>query len=387
MKKRPLFGALLILVFLAVGVLAYLLLRPRSNAENTAVVRRGSIQASVEALGRVEPARQLNLSLRTSGPVQRISVQEGQLVGKGTLLLELDPREALEAIEQAERTLQVRRLQLEEAQQAPSSAAIALARALLRRATAAREKAQKDYDQVAAEPGADSSSESLALETAKLEYEQAKAQYDQTMEGTQKLEIERLQSDVQDAELTLRQAQERLQDTQLRAPLTGTVMLIEAQEGENVGAYTALMHLADLSHLEIGAEIDEIDIPAVAQEQRVVIRLDAFPLQLLEGRIARLLPGVTDQRGSTTYRAIITYTGEDLPIRPGMGANLTIITQSIEGALLIPKRAVHQVGRQQVVRVLAGGHSRETIVVTGLFNDSEVQVLSGLEESQVVLLN
>jgi hypothetical protein len=70
-----------------------------------------------------------------------------------------------------------------------------------------------------------------------------------------------------------------------------------------------------------------------------------------------------------------------------MGANLTIITRSDENALLVPKRAIRQVGRYQVVRVLAGGQPREVVVQTGLSNDEEIQILSGLDEGQTILLN
>ena len=70
-----------------------------------------------------------------------------------------------------------------------------------------------------------------------------------------------------------------------------------------------------------------------------------------------------------------------------MGANLRIITQSAEDVLLAPKRAIRSVGRYQVAHVKVGQQTLEVIVTTGLSNDEQVQILSGLEEGQRVVLN
>ena len=385
-RKSVLIAILAIAVLVAGAGLAYRYLGPRPASE-TAIVRRGTIEASINALGRVQPKRQLNLSTRASGTVKRILVERGQKVQEGELLLELEAREYDTAIEQAERNLQVRRSQLEEALQAPDSASIDLARARLRRATALRLKAQKDYDKITNKPDAESSDEALALEAAKLEYEIAQAEFDRTMQGTPRLQLERLRADVQDAEAALRQAKEQREYTRLYTPFAGTIMSIEPKVGENVYGFNPLIRLADLSQLEVIAEIDEIDVPKVAEGQNVQIRLDAFPMSNLKGKVTHLFPGVSETRGTTTYEAIIDFDAESLPIRPGMGANLNITTEVAEDALLVPRRGLRQVGRYQVAYVLMGGRRRQVIVVTGLSNDAEIEILSGLTEGQVMSID
>ena len=386
MRRKGLLVISLLIAALAIGA-AYYYLRPKPAGERIAIVRRGTIEASVDALGRVQPKRQLTLSTRAGGKVKRILVERGQKVREGELLLELDAQEYEAAIEQAERNLRVCRLQLEEALQAPDSASIELARAKLRRATALRLKAQKDYDKIANQPDAESSDEALALEAAKLEYEIAKAEFERIMQGTPKLQLERLRADVQNAEMALRQAKEQREQTRLYAPFAGTIMSIEPKVGENVYGFSPLIRLADLSQLEVLAEIDELDIPHVAEGQEVQIRLDAFPLHNLRGKITRLSPGTSETRGTTTYEAIVEFDAESLPIRPGMNANLTIITRVAENVLLVPRRAIRQVGRYQVVKVLIGSQTKDVVVVTGLSNDTEMEILSGLSEGQAVLLD
>lgn len=362
-------------------------LRPKPAAGRTTVVRRGTIEASLEALGRVQPKRQIALSTQASGRVARILVQEGQQVAQGDLLLELAAEEYQRAIVQAQRLVELRRLRLEQALQAPSGAALNIAKARLRQATAARLKAQADYDKVKHKPDAESSDEALALEAAKLEYEIAQAEFDRLLEGPSTVEVEQLRAELQEAELALEQAQERLQGARIYAPFAGTVLNIQVQEGENVYGFNPIIRIADLSQWEIRAEIDELDIAQVQPGQAVRIRLDAFPGEILEGTIRRVALGVSEGRGVTSYAAWVDFDPRGLPIRVGMGANLTITTARSEEALLVPRAAVRQVGRNRVVRLWQNGRVQEVVVTTGLANQDEVQILSGLAEGQIIWLD
>jgi len=386
MKKKMLLSLAVVLVAIVGGVLLYQHYAPASDAEKVVTVRRGTIQASVSALGRVQPKMQLGLSTRFAGQVTRILVQEGDQIKSGALLLELESQQQQEAVEQAERNVAVRRLQLEEALKAPSSSTIKLARARLRRATAIQQNAQKDYDELAEKEDVEGSDEAVDLQVAKLEYEIAEAEFDRVMEGASPLEIERLRTELSASEMSLRQAKETLSQTRISAPFDGTIMRIKPQVGENVYGFDPLIQMADLSQIEIRAEIDEIDVPYIAEGQSVHIRLDAFPSTPLEGEIIRLMPGMSETRGATTYEAIIAFDGGELAIRPGMGANLNIVTETVEDALLVPRRAVRQVGRYQVVRLLQD-RRKEVIVTTGLSNDTEYQILSGLKEGDTLLLD
>jgi HlyD family secretion protein len=385
MKRRSLVAGIVTLAAIIAGAgLAWRYLLARPSSEQTAIVRRGTIEATVNALGRVQPKQQLSLSTRGSGTVKRILVERGQKVQAGELLLELDAQEYDDAVSQAERNLKVRRQQLEEALAAPDGPTLDLARAKLRRATALRLKAQQDYDKVSHRPDAESSDEALALEAAKLEYEIARAEFDRTMQGTPEPELERLRADIDDAEAALRQAMRQRESARIYAPFAGTIMGVEPKVGENVYGFSPLVRLADLSQFQIVAEIDEIDVPRVAEGQNVRIRLDAFPARDLDGKIARLFPGVSETRGTTTYEAIVDLEGEALPLRPGMGASLNITTQVAADVLLVPRRAIRQVGRYQVANVLMAGRTKQVVVVTGLSNEAEIEVLSGLSEGQIV---
>jgi len=382
---KKLVVGVLILALLGGGYWAYRAVRG-SRPANTAVVRRGTITASVEAMGVVRAAREAHLSLKMGGTVQRIFVQVGDEVEEGEVLLTLDTRELERRVREAELSLEVQKLQLAKARAGPSDAEIEIAKANLRRATVAREAAQADYDEIADEEDAATSPEAVALERAKADYERARAEFERAVEGATPEEIELLEKQVALAEVALEEAKARLAEAQIIAPFAGTVTAIEVREGENVGALVPLITLSDLTTLEIVAQIDEIDVAEVAVGQKVQIRLDAFPGEELAGTITRVAPAATTERGSTIYQAVVRFERTDLPLRLGMGANLRITTLEKADVLLVPNRAIQPIGRKRVVRVLEGGNVREVEVVTGLSNESETEIVEGLREGEVVLV-
>ena len=88
----------------------------------------------------------------------------------------------------------------------------------------------------------------------------------------------------------------------------------------------------------------------------------------------------------TTYEGRIRFESS-LPVRPGMGATLSVVTDKVEDDLLVPRGAVRQIGCDQVARVREGRRIREIVVVTGLSDGVEIEILSGLEEGATVLLD
>jgi HlyD family secretion protein len=385
--KKIIWGIVVVIVVVAGGWLAYRYLLTPVEEENLAAVRRGSLTANVDALGRVVARRDVALSARVSGQVVEIPVKEGDVVAEGDLLVALDAAAYDDAVALAKERLALRREQLEKVLEAPSASEIRLARARLLRATAARQRAQDDYDEVADKEDAEDSEEALDLAVARLEYEIAEAEYNRLLEGASETEIQQAQLALTEAERALEQALAQLEGTRVHATFGGTVMQVRAQVSENVHGFTPLVRIADLTDLVIRAEIDEIDVAQVDEGQTVEISLDAFPGETLAGEIERLLPGTAEARGATTYVAMVSFAPATLEVRPGMSASLSIVTERAEDVLLVPRRAVQRVGRFEVVRVLEGRQINEVVVTTGLSSDSEVEVLSGLTEGQRIVLD
>jgi len=388
-RVRAILIGILVLAAVAGGYGWYRVGVARQEA-NTVLVRRGTITATVETTGKVHSARQVELSLPFGGRVKGVAVSVGDQVEAGQLLLELEAPDAERQVREAKLNLEIRQLQLDKARAGASSEEIEIAQSNLRKAALAKQGAQAAYDEVAAsyEKGenAETSPEALALQQATIDYQIAQRNYERLVNAPSADGLAVLEKQLESAQLALERAQAQWEEMQLMAPWAGTVVRVEAREGEMVSAYRPVVVIADLTSLQIIAEVDEIDVAEVAPGQEVMIRLDAYPGQTLPGTIGSLAPAASPQRGSTVYEAVVEFDAESLALRLGMGANLKIITLEKEGVLLVPNRAIQPIGRRRVVKVVDGRSIREVEVITGLSNESETEIVEGLAEGQKILI-
>jgi len=352
------------------------------------------------------------LEVESSALEQRLNEARLNLEIQQLQLAQLEAGASAEDLAIAQANLASAEARLEQVRAHPTEQELTAAKAALDKAEMALRLAQAEYDRVKWMPEVAMLPQSIALQQATADYQIAKANYETVKQGPSAEALNSAKSEVAIARAQLSKAQKgasaeqiaiaerqvalaeeglnaaerQLREARLVAPFTGTVLALEAREGENVYAGNALLHLADLHTLEITAQIDELDIAAVAVGQLVAIRLDAFPWQTLSGKLQRLAPGATPQRGSTTYEAIIAFDPGDLPVRPSMAANLTITTKKKEDVLLVPNRAIQTLGRRKVVKRIEGGSVRQVEITVGLSNQSETEVISGLNEGDVLII-
>ncbi len=256
------------------------------------------------------------------------------------------------------------------------------AKANMMKAEDAMALAQTEYDKVSWQSGVGVTLEALALQQATLDYEIAKARYEALLngatgeeiaiatagvdearagvevartqveaayaqvEGKRALvaqaranlnllkagasaeEIAVAQAQVDEAQTVLDQAQADLKDASLIAPFTGTVGTVYFREGEQVAAGQPLIVFGDLTHLRIETtDLRETDVAKVKIEQEVQITLDALPGQVMSGRVSRISPMATVEKGSTNYTAIIEIDDPDPRLRWGMTAYVDITVE------------------------------------------------------------
>lgn len=182
------------------------------------------------------------------------------------------------------------------------------------------------------------------------------------------------------AEAAARSARERLDDYAIRAPFAGAVLRREAEPGDQATPSRVLFVIADQSSLRITADLDERDIARVAVGQPALIRADAFPGQTFDARVAE----VTPQGDSTTrvFRVRLSLDPET-PLRAGMTVEANIISGEREDALLAPASAV----RDGVAFVVARNRVQRREVQVGASGEARVEILEGLAEGDVVVLD
>ena len=195
---------------------------------------------------------------------------------------------------------------------------------------------------------------------------------------------------LRNAEIALEQAKLRLENSQLVAPFSGTVSELNISVGQQVGAggLRSAIVLADLSSFHIDVGVDESSVGALADEQPVLITVDALPDQQLTGRVNRIAPVATEQGGIVNYKVVIGLDKSEAAVRGGMSANVDIITEVREGVLVIPNWTI-RIDRgtgKAYVNLRTGETITEVEIVTGLRNTNESEVVSGLNEGDELVV-
>ena len=412
----------------------------QTTAERTAAVQRGTIRASVSASGKIDPAAKVNLNFGVPGTVQEVLINEGETVKQGDVIARLETDSLALAVKQAEQALATQKLAYTQAisptsadvqaaeaaidsasaslKQLSSPDQIALQIARLQADTAIESKRQVEmqWDQVKDKPvgglprdimQSQLAQATMAAQIAELQYQNvqrggteaqksaARAQVAQAQAQLQRLLGNDLTRDlaaaqVKQAEINLESARQRLTDAVLTSPIDGTVSELNVKVGEQIGAggLKPAAVVADLSSFHIDVGIDENSIGALTTEQPVVITVDALPDDMLTGRVDYIAPTATDTGGVVTYKVIIGLDETDKPVRGGMSANADVITEERDNVLLVPNWTVRidrQTGKAYVY-VKRGDKVEEIEIVTGLRNANESEVVSGLNEGDVLVV-
>lgn len=300
MNRRPLLPALLPV---AVLVLAAGCGRTESQAPvyDTAPVARRDIVVSVEAAGQIEPALTVELKSKASGQILELEGETGQLVPEGTLLVQIDKRNPRNSLAQAEATLQAAR------------ARRSIAQAQARRA------------------------DQLLKERIINEVDHEQAQ----------LESANAQAEVVRSQVAVETARIQLDDTDVRAPITGTIIEKLVEEGQvisspimDVGGGTLLLKMADLSTVQVRTLVDETDIGKIIPGQSAVVTVTAFPNQPFDGRVEKIEPQANADETVTTFAVQIKLDNSRGLLKPGMNADVEILVAERRDVLAVPTAAL-----------------------------------------------
>ncbi len=202
-------------------------------------------------------------------------------------------------------------------------------------------------------------------------------------------DLARAQARVAQAQAQLDLAQIRLDDTTLTAPFDGVVARINVAPGEQV-AQGPVLTLIDVSRFKVTVTVDEVDVARVAPGQDVEVLIDALGPPPQIGRVQRIAPQATNERNVTAYEVELEVAPGNRPLRSGMTASATIITAKRENALSVPVQAVREENGVTVVDVVVNDNGRTTLVTqpveTGIRAGDRIEIISGLNEGQQVLL-
>ena len=304
--KRKIIITLIVIVVVAVGA-KFLFGGSGSSSKlsyATATVGRSDISNSVTATGTIEPVTEVEVGTQVSGIIDKIYVDYNSVVKEGQLIAEMDK--------------------------------VTLESELA--------SAQATYDGNLAE-----------YEYQKKNFERNKGFYEQNLISEQEYDDSeynylKAKSALDSSKAALAKAQRNLSYAIITSPIDGIVISRDVEEGQTVASGfetpTLFNIAADLTQMQVVADVDEADIGGVAEGQRVNFTVDAYPNDIFEGRVTQIRLGSTNSSSETTDESVVTYEvvisapNPDLKLKPRLTANVTIYILDKQNVLSVPSRAL-----------------------------------------------
>lgn len=356
--------------------------------------QRRKIMELVTANGKVQPETEVKISPEVSGEIVEITIEEGDAVKQGDLLVRIKPDTYVSLVERAEASLNSARAQF------------ANARAGLAQIKAKFNKADRDYTR-SRQLWEDQTISEAEYETALSNFEMAEAEMEAANQSVLSAKYA-----VESARASLKETRENLQKTSLYAPMSGTVSRLNVEVGETVVgtmqmAGTELLRIADLNRMEVKVDVNENDIIKVELNDTCIVEIDAYMGRTFEGVVSEIANSASIEGASTdqvtsfevkvyllksSYEDLIRE-GNPYPFRPGLSATVDIKTQIKEDALSVPIQAVttrpdtsSQEALNEVVFALSGDSVRVTSVKTGIQDNQYIEIVKGLTPDQQVVV-
>ncbi|EML3653149.1 MULTISPECIES: macrolide transporter subunit MacA [Citrobacter freundii complex] len=353
-KRYFLFAIILIVVVIAL----WRTLNAPLPQYQTLIVRPGDLQQSVLATGKLDALRKVDVGAQVSGQLKTLSVAIGDKVKKDQLLGVIDPEQAQNQIKEVEATLMELRAQRLQAEAEWKLARVTLSRQQQLAKTQA--VSQQDLDTAATE---------MAVKQAQI--------------GAIDAQIKRNQA-------SLDTAKTNLDYTRIVAPMAGEVTQITTLQGQTVIAAQQapnILTLADMSTMLVKAQVSEADVIHLQPGQKAWFTVLGDPQTRYEGTLKDVLPTPEKVNDAIFYYARFEVPNPKGILRLDMTAQVHIQLTDVKNVLTIPLSALGDpIGNNRYnVRLLRNGETREREVVIGARNDTDVEIVKGLEEGDEVI--
>ncbi len=407
--RRRRWPILLVALLLAgAGMAAWRIAAPAKPAEfGSAKVRRQTIAKSITATGTLQAVTTVEVGTQVSGTIAELDADFNSRVTKGQVIARLDPSQLQAQLAQADATWQSALATAQAARNnvVAGDAAVQSAQANVDRTDAALQDAQKSYERtrqlVEAKVGAamDLQTAQSAVSQAAAQKQQAIAQVNQAKAQAQasRSQVAQAQAQVAQAKAAVDLAHVNLDHTVIRAPIDGVVVARNVDVGQTVAASlqapTIFLIANDLTRMQVLANIDEADVGQLGPSGKVTFTVDAYPSDVFQGRIAQVRLAPQTIQNVVTYTAVIEVANPDLKLKPGMTANVTVITQQKPDVLVVPAAALRfrpaaapaVPARSTVVWKVEGQQLTPVPVKTGISDGIHTEIVSGdLNESDAV---
>lgn len=373
--RRALFVALCLIP--AIALAAWQVLPDGRDKLATVQVTRGDIESSVTALGTLQPRRYVDVGAQASGQIRTIHVEIGAEVQKGQLLVEIDPSTQTARLDAARYAIDNLKAQLQEQR-------------------AQHELARQKFHRQQSLAKADATREE-DVQTAQAELHATQAR------------IDMFKAQIAQAQASMRSDEAELGYTRIYAPMSGTVVALDARVGQTLNAQQQtplILRIAKLSPMTVWAEVSEADIGHVKPGMSAWFTTLSGGTRRWNSTVRQILPippkpldqisqggGSPASSGSgggrvVLYTVLLDVENPDNALMAEMTTQVFFVAQRAKNILTVPVAALHRDDQQrQTVQVVASnGDIQQREIRTGISDRLRVQVLDGLEEGDYLLV-
>ena len=222
--------------------------------------------------------------------------------------------------------------------------------------------------------------------SAEVNLQKAQDQLELKKAGPTQENVNLYQAKVKQAEARVSLLNNKISDSTLRSPVKGQVIAINKTKGETVQVTDIVFSILPTGPFQAEVDIYEEDIVYVKTGNKVEIFIPAFPEDIFEGEVVSVDPAEKLIDGVVYYEVNISFDSQDKGVKPGMTSDVVIKVANRENVLIVPKQAIKKINGDRMVSVLENGEAKERKIAIGLEGEDNVEVVSGLDEGEKVIL-
>ena len=373
----------ILIILLILGVGGYFVYDKFFNIKDEKVefitkkAKKGSFSKKVDATGEIFATELIDVGAQVSGQIKKLYVKLGDQVKKGDMIASIDSSTQQNSIDNKEAQLAIYKAQLESAKVALNIA-----------------KTQFDRENALFSKNA----------TSKQEFESAKNTY-----SANSAKIKELEAQIKQTNIELSTAKINLGYTKITAPRDGTVVSVQVEEGQTVNANQTtptIVNIADLSHVKMKMQIAEGDITKIKVGTPVEYSILSEPTKKFQTTVSSIDPGLTTlsdgsygssssskssySSSSSSSSAVYYYAqsivdNKDGILRIGMTTQNELLIANVEDAIIVPSIGIKRDENGTFVYVLKDGKAVKTAVKTGIKDNLDTQIISGVNEGDEII--
>ena len=373
----------ILIILLILGVGGYFVYDKFFNIKDEKVefitkkAKKGSFSKKVDATGEIFATELIDVGAQVSGQIKKLYVKLGDQVKKGDMIASIDSSTQQNSIDNKEAQLAIYKAQLESAKVALNIA-----------------KTQFDRENALFSKNA----------TSKQEFESAKNTF-----SSNSAKIKELEAQIKQTNIELSTAKINLGYTKITAPRDGTVVSVQVEEGQTVNANQTtptIVNIADLSHVKMKMQIAEGDITKIKVGTPVEYSILSEPTKKFQTTVSSIDPGLTTlsdgsygssssskssySSSSSSSSAVYYYAqsivdNKDGILRIGMTTQNELLIANVEDAIIVPSIGIKKDENGTFVYLLKDGKPVKTAVKTGIKDNLDTQIISGINEGDEII--